>query len=151
MKTFVTVEFKNNNNNYLFYGDTRKEVKDKIDNWMKDNNIVKRPSYKYYNKTNWDIFKYHTIYNSHYFMDMNMNFWKFVFYMIFGLVFVLYLYYTYPVFFRMPKPMLPMTYSVGYLYSLIWLFVTYIFTWVFYTLIMSIYTIIDIKRNFNIY
>jgi len=148
MKTFVTVEFKYNNNNYLFYGDTRKEVKDKIDNWMKDNNIVKRPSYNYYNKTNWDIFKYHTIYNSHYFTDMDMNFWKLVFYMIFVLVFVLYFYYTYSVFFRIPKPMM---YWFSYLYSLIWIFVSYISTRVFYTLIMSIYTIIDIKRNFNIY
>lgn len=47
MKTYVTVEFKRNNKNYLFYGDTRKEVKKKIDNWMKENDVVNRPYYIY--------------------------------------------------------------------------------------------------------
>ena len=47
METYVTVEFKYNNKNYLFYGETRDEVKEKIDNWMKDNNVTHRPHYTY--------------------------------------------------------------------------------------------------------
>lgn len=47
MKTYVTVEFKYNNKNYLFYGETRNEVKTKIDTWMKDNKVTLRPYYTY--------------------------------------------------------------------------------------------------------
>lgn len=47
MKTYVTTEFKYDNKNYLFYGDTRKEVKEKIDTWMKENDVSNRPYYTY--------------------------------------------------------------------------------------------------------
>jgi hypothetical protein len=50
MKTYVTVEFKYNSTNYLFYGNTREEVKKKIDNWIKENNITNRPHYTYNDK-----------------------------------------------------------------------------------------------------
>ena len=150
MKTFVTVNFKYNNKNYLFYGNTRNEVKSKIDNWMKNNNVINRPSYNYETNTKWNLFKYNVIHNYYNFMDNDMNFMKFIYYLIGILIGILYFYFTYPVLLMLKlNPLLMRYFNFGY--CIIGFLICYFLTYVFYTLLMIIYTTIDMKRNLKIY